>query len=149
MPLISVTRLRIRTPRFLPGFAWHTWRSTRQAQQSPGFLGGQLAADAPRRTFWTITAWLDEEAMRTYRIAGAHKRAMPKLLDWCDEAAVVHWQQDSAQLPAAAEALRRMLTEGRTSKLRHPSLAHGAGNTAPDGKPPAVGLPLQPRVNAF
>ena len=50
--------------------------------------------------------------MNAYRVAGAHLRAMPKLLKWCDEAAVAHWSQHSAEIPSWQEAHRHMLTEG-------------------------------------
>jgi hypothetical protein len=49
---------------------------------------------------------------------------MPKLLEWCDEAAVVHWTQDCDQEPDWEEAHRRMRREGRASKVNHPSEAH-------------------------
>jgi hypothetical protein len=42
MPLVAVTRLRIRSFRFLLPFAWHTWRSFRQAKQAAGSLGVKL-----------------------------------------------------------------------------------------------------------
>jgi hypothetical protein len=48
---------------------------------------------------------------------------MPKLLEWCDEASVVHWHQDTAELPDWQEAHRRMMEEGRRSKVHHPSPA--------------------------
>lgn len=141
--LISVTRLRLRSLRFLPGFAWHTWMSTRQVQGAQGFLDGQLAVEGTRG-YWTITAWSDEVAMRDYRNSDAHKRAMPKLLDWCDEASVVHWEQDSPMLPSLAEALERMITDGRLSKMRHPSSAHAAKQIAPARQVPLPGLRVRP-----
>jgi hypothetical protein len=49
---------------------------------------------------------------------------MPKLLDWCDAANIVHWQQETPALPGWPEAHRRMTTDGRASKVRHPSPAH-------------------------
>ena len=129
MALISVTRLHLRSVRFAPGFIWHTFMSARQARRAPGFLGGVLAGD---RAFgsWTITAWADEAAMRAYRNTDAHFRAMPKLLRWADEAAFVHWRQDNPTLPAMEEALRRLVAEGRLSKVQHPSPAQAAGRVA-------------------
>ena len=125
MALISVTRLHLRSVRYQLPFSWHTFRSARQARRASGFLGGWLAGDAARGS-WTITAWRDEAAMRAYRNTAAHFRAMPKLLNWCDEASVVHWQQDGPTLPDMTEASRRMVAEGRVSKVNHPSPAHAA-----------------------
>ena len=59
--------------------------------------------------------------MRAFVLSGLHKRAMPKLMEWCDEAAVVHWDQSTAELPSWSEAHRRMVQEGRQSKVRYPS----------------------------
>jgi hypothetical protein len=141
MTVISVTRLHLRTPRFFPLFLWHSLSSARQAQRAPGFLGGLLAADRSLG-FWTITAWTEEAAMRAYRNTGAHRRAMPKLLQWCDEASVVHWQQDDSRLPEMPEALRRMVTEGKRSKVNRPSPAHAAGHIA--AQLPRPGQRLRP-----
>jgi hypothetical protein len=51
---------------------------------------------------------------------------MRKLLEWCDEAALVHWTQEDDELPSWTEAHRRMLREGRPSKVNHPSEAQKA-----------------------
>jgi len=115
MPLISVTRLRVRSFRYLPGFLWDTFQSVRQVQRSPGFLGGRLLVNAGY-VFWTMTAWQDETAMNAYRTGGAHRQAMPKLLNWCDEAAVVHWTQDSPEIPEWQQAQQHMSERGRLSK---------------------------------
>ena len=133
MALISVTRLRLRSPRFLPAFAWHTFASARQVRRAPGFLGGWLAGEAGLGGSWTITAWRDEAAMRAFRSAGAHMKAMPKLLHWCDEASVLHWEQETAMLPEMPEARRRMVAEGRISKVLHPSPTHAAKRIEPRG----------------
>ena len=75
-------------------------------------------------TFWTKTAWKDEDAMRAFMFTEPHRRAMPELSRWCDEAAVVHWTQESDALPDWQEAHRRLVAEGRRSRLRRPSAAH-------------------------
>jgi heme-degrading monooxygenase HmoA len=75
-------------------------------------------------TFWTLTAWDSRESMRRYMTTGPHRAAMSKLLHWCDEASVVHWDQRDDAFPSWAEADRRMRAEGRPSKLRHPGPRH-------------------------
>ncbi len=120
---ISVTRLRVRSFWFLPGFISYALRSSNQARSAPGNLDVALLRDA-KNTYWTCTAWHDEAAMRAFIMAMPHRRAMGKLADWCNEASVVHWTQDTADLPDWREAHRRMATEGRRSKVKHPSEAH-------------------------
>ena len=144
MAVVSVTRLRVRSLRYMPGFLWYTYQSRRQLARSPGFLGG-LLANAPGRTFWTTTAWTDEASMKQFRDASWHKKAMPRLLDYCEEASLARWTQDSADLPSAATMLERLRTTGRVSKVRHPTPGHAAGQTVPDGHAPRPGLPFSPR----
>lgn len=123
MPFVSLTRLRLRSLRFLPGFALHTLQAQRQLKQATGFLSGKLLPDR-NLTFWTITAWDSEASMRAYMTNGAHKRAMPHLLHWCDEASIAHWTQPEAALPTWDEADERMRASGRISKVHHPSPHH-------------------------
>jgi hypothetical protein len=125
MPFISITRLRIRAIRDLPRFAWLTLQSHWQVRCAAGFRGGALLADR-HRTFWTVTAWDDRESMHRFMTTGPHRRAMPHLLDWCDEASIVHWDQAHTSLPSWAEADRRMRRDGRPAKVRHPGPDHAA-----------------------
>lgn len=122
MPFISVTRLRVRSLRYLLPFLWQTFKVARQAKRSPQFLGGRILREAGN-TFWTVTAWKDEAAMHGFRQKGAHGLVMPRLLQWCDEAAYVHWSQDGVQLPDWCETHRRLVQEGKLSKVYHPSPA--------------------------
>ena len=113
----------------MPGFLFYALRSARQARRSAGNLGVGLFRDA-HRTFWTGSAWTDDAAMRAYMLAMPHRRAMSKLAEWCDEASVVHWTQEARALPDWREAHRRMVAEGRRSKVKHPSAAHQANEIA-------------------
>src|SRR3982074_1304833 len=105
MPFISITRLRIRSLRFLPSFALNFLRTLQQVRNDAGVRGGSLLADRTW-TFWTVTAWDSQASMRVYMTTGSHKVAMPHLLDWCDEASVVHWEQADETLPSWKEADR-------------------------------------------
>ena len=70
-----------------------------------------------------MTVWSDQAAMRKYMSTGSHKVAMPRLLDWCDEASVVHWNEESEAFPTWPQAAERM-RGGRASKVRNPSPQH-------------------------
>ncbi len=117
---ISVTRLRVRSFAYLPQFLWHSIKSARQAERARGFLGGRLLIN-PKSVYWTLTAWDGEATMNDFRTTAAHRTAMPKLLSFCDEASVVHWNQETPELPSWEESHRRMVKEGRLSKVNHPS----------------------------
>lgn len=123
MTFISVTRLHVRSPLFLPLFLWNVWLTARQSANTPGFLGGQLLRDGSQ-TFWTITAWEEQAAMKIYRNSGAHSSVMPRIQDWCDEASVVHWRQEDCSLPTWDEVHRHMVADGFPTRLAHPSPAH-------------------------
>jgi hypothetical protein len=125
MALVSVTRLRVRSARYLLAFLWKALKTARQAQRTSGFLGGKLLRES-NGAFWTMTAWEDGAAMNVFRTQGAHGGVMAKLLDWCDEAALVHWTQLTDALPSWQEAHYRMMKEGRPSKVKHPSPAQVA-----------------------
>ena len=120
MPIISVTRLRVRKWYFVPTFLLRSLRISRQAKNAPGNLAVRVLQDQ-RLTFWTCTSWESEAAMRAFMLAPPHGPAMRKLLEWCDEAALVHWDQAEADLPSWTEAHARMQRDGRPSKVHHPS----------------------------
>lgn len=123
MAIVSITRLRVRSPRYLIPFLFYAVRSARQAKKSPGNVAMSLLRDSDR-TFWTRTVWTTDSAMKEYMLAGAHRQAMRKLLEWCDEAALVHWEQHDDQEPSWPEAHHKLQTQGRLSKVNHPSPAH-------------------------
>jgi hypothetical protein len=141
----SVTRLRVRSVRFLPSFLWRTFQSQRQVERAPGFLGGRLLIDSGL-TFWTLTAWQSEEAMRKFRGSGAHAHVMPQLPEWCNEAAYTHWIPTEDSIPTWENAYERLVAEGRLSRVLHPSKAHSDRQFARPRLKPMIGQDLKPRV---
>ncbi len=122
MPLVSITRLRVRSFRYLPAFLLGSLRSARAAKNASGNLAVALLSDT-NFVFWTRTLWTDEKSTRAFMLAPAHRSVMPKLLQWCDEAAVAHWLQETPEPPSWQEVHRRLQQQGRTSKVDHPSAA--------------------------
>ena len=127
--MISITRLRLRSVWILPQFLWLNERIARQVTRSVGFRRGKLLADR-KLTFWTVTMWDSEASMRGFRDTAAHREALPKLLQWCDEAAVAQnttWQE----IPSWTELHGWITTRGRPSRVRFPSPAHATMNFPP------------------
>src|SRR2546429_5975630 len=122
MPFVSITRLRVRSWRYLPQFLMQSIRAARQAKRAAGSLAVSVLRDADR-AFWTRTVWRDEAAMRSFMRSGVHRRIIARLPEWCDEAALVHWVQDGEAAPSWVEAHRRLQEEGRRSRVNHPTEA--------------------------
>lgn len=125
MPFVSITRLRVRKWLYLPAFVVQTLRIARQAAKAEGSLAVKLFRDR-RSAFWTATVWSSEPSMKAFMHAKPHGPTMRSLLEWCDEAALVHWEQAGAELPTWQEAHSRIQRDGRPSKVYHPSAAHTA-----------------------
>jgi hypothetical protein len=129
MPFVSITRLRVRSWRYLPAFLIHAFSAAWQAKAAPTSIAVSLLRDA-NRTFWTRTLWNEEAAMRSFMLSGPHRRVMPRLLEWCDEASVVNWMQDSREASragkfrqsssavATSRACRRSPRSGRVIRRR-------------------------------
>lgn len=130
MALVSVTRLRLRSGWLLPAFAWRSFRSMSQARGADGCLAA-TARNQPGLVFWTCSVWRDLAAMRAFMLSGAHKDAMPKLVTWCSEASVAHWETTADTLASWQEAEGHMRASGRTSRVRHPSPAQVRGEALP------------------
>ena len=125
MPFVSITRLRVRAPEFIEPFFSDAVDADEQARAAPGNLGVELFAE-PTNAYWTQTLWVDRAAMRVFMTSGRHAEIMPRLRGWCDEAHVVHWEQESEELPSWTEAHHRLVSEGRRSAVEHPTAAHEA-----------------------
>jgi hypothetical protein len=131
---VALTRLHIASRRIYPSAFLQSLRTARHAARTPGFRTGRLLR-AKHRTLWSITGWDDEAAMKLYRDAGLHLALMPKLMRWCDEAALAHWtQSDNEPLPDWLDAHRRLQDSGRSSKVMHPTVDQLAFLIAPLGK---------------
>jgi heme-degrading monooxygenase HmoA len=122
MPFVSITRLRVRSWRYLPAFLVQSIRSARQAASTSGNLAVSLLREK-KNVYWTRTVWSSEDSMKAFMLSGVHRNVMRSLLEWCDEAAVAHWTQESHQPPPWHEAHAQILRIGRLSKVNHPSPA--------------------------
>jgi heme-degrading monooxygenase HmoA len=123
MPVIVVTRLRLKDPALQGDFFTAAVAALEQAQQAAGNLGSDVLADA-HDTWWTVTAWQDRGPMRAYIQADPHRTTMASLDAWCDEATFVDWEQATADLPGWPESYRRLVADGQVAALTQPSPEH-------------------------
>jgi heme-degrading monooxygenase HmoA len=123
MPLIVVTRLRLRDPAFFDEFFASAVAVVEQAQGTEGNLGADVLAEA-NNTYWTRTAWQSRAAMDSFVGGEPHLSTMDRIDDWCDEATFVDWEQPSADAPDWQDGYRRIVADGQVARLTHGTDAH-------------------------
>lgn len=123
MPVLSATRVRVRSYRYYPWFMVQTARIVHQARTAEGNLAIRFLRDRTR-TFWTLTSWTTEDDLKRFLAAGVHARAMHRTHDWCDEACAVRWSDASPELPSWQDIWVRLQRDGIASEVLHPSPAH-------------------------
>ena len=123
MPVIVVTRLRLRDPGLFDEFFASAVAVTQQATSSDGNLGADVLADA-NNVFWTVTAWQARDPMQAFVGAQPHLATMARLDNWCDEATFTDWEQSSPDLPDWQTSYGRIIADGQVASLSSPSEAH-------------------------
>jgi len=123
MPIVSVTRMRVRSTSLMPLFLIHARRAIAQIRKAEGHLAGAVKRDG-NFAYWTMSVWRDENAIQAYVSGGAHRTAMSHLRNWGIEASMVRWAQNETNLPDWPEAARRLRKDGRAAKLEHPGPDH-------------------------
>jgi hypothetical protein len=123
MPVVVVTRLRLRNPAFFDEFFANAVAATEQAQGSDGNLGADVLAEA-NNTYWTRTAWQERGFMDAFVSSEPHLTTMRHIDEWCDEATFVDWEQAGDGLPAWEDGHARIVEDGQPASLTHASEAH-------------------------
>jgi heme-degrading monooxygenase HmoA len=144
MYFVSITRLRVRSYRFLPFFFLANERCVRAIETMEGFVGGQELMDK-NLTFWTATIWRSDADMKSFRSCEPHKKAMRKLPNWCDEAAYAHWLQTEDAIPTWDILHERSLAGGRLSKVKYPSSIQQGVMAFPSPQRTKTGRKMSPR----
>jgi hypothetical protein len=131
MPILSMTRLRLKSIKLVPQFMWASETAVPQLRTASGFLCGKFLAEL-NLAMWTASLWFSGENMRAFYLSGAHRSLMPKLKDFACEAMVGHIIYDSSELPSWQFIYEELCKEGRYSDaLSEPSDNHRNRNVAP------------------
>jgi hypothetical protein len=123
MPIIVVTRLRLRDPALLDEFFTAAVSVLEQAKNSYGNIAADVLADA-NNAWWTMTAWQERGPMQAFVGSEPHLSTMARLDDWCDEATFADWEESSPDLPDWQTSYRRLVADGQVASLSLASDAH-------------------------
>lgn len=123
LPVIVVTRLRLRDPALLDDFFTAAVGALEQAKDSAGCLGTDVLADA-NNVWWTVSAWQDRGPMRAFTGSEPHLSTMARIDDWCDEATFADWEQSGPGLPDWQASYGRIVADGQVASLTNASAAN-------------------------
>ena len=135
MPVVVVTRLRLRDQAVLDEFFTDAVAAIEQAQKSEGNLGTDALADA-NNAWWSVSAWQDRRLMQAFVDGQPHLGISGRLDRYCDEATFVDWEQASPDLPDWQTSWRHLTADGKAADLTRPSPANQARDFPPPVEPP-------------
>src|SRR5215469_16000870 len=98
MPVIVVTRLRLRDPARLDELFTDAIAAIEQAMKSDGNLGADALADA-NNAWCSVSAWQERRLMQAYADSEPHLGISARLDHYCDEATFVDRDQEFADPP--------------------------------------------------
>jgi hypothetical protein len=118
--LVMASRLPLRSHRTIPRFLGLTVSVARQLEDTSGLVGYSLLAQPVRKTFWTLSAWTDRDALNTFVRTMPHLAVMGKLRTRMGPTRFTTWTAPGSALPIPwDDAIERLMgssaTEGTAS----------------------------------
>lgn len=116
---VMASRLELRSPRYLVRFLRATLAIRRQLATAPGLVGYKLRARLHRVTFFTLSAWEDENGLSTFAKSDPHATlvAQLKAKGAMRGAQFVTWQVDAGSpFPVWDDALAHLEAAGPSSR---------------------------------
>jgi hypothetical protein len=123
MPVIVVTRLRLKDKGLFDDFFAAAVTATEQATGTDGNLAADVLADAGD-VYWTRTSWRDRSAVDSYAGSDPHRTISGRLDEFCCEATFVDWEQADGALPDWQVCYRHIVADGTVGPLSQPSDAN-------------------------
>ncbi|MCF3129262.1 DUF3291 domain-containing protein [Streptomyces olivochromogenes] len=111
---VMASRLEVRSLSDVPRFFLRSLVAWKQVTGAPGAFGASLIADPLKRTFWTLSAWEDKDALYTYARTEPHKSIMTGLRSTMKQSVFTFWQVPASDLPIDWSDAKRRLAEQET-----------------------------------
>jgi heme-degrading monooxygenase HmoA len=104
------SRLPLRSYRTIPRFLGLTASVARQLEATPGLVGYSLLAQPVRKTFWTLSAWTDQDALNAFARTMPHLAVMGKLRPRMGPTRFITWTAPGSALPITwDDAIERLM----------------------------------------
>lgn len=102
------TFLPLKSWRYMIPFQLMTSKVLKQIKLSKGVVNYAVKADFPRKHFWTLSIWKDQDSLRRFVIAEPNTTAVKKFTEWSgNDSAFVEWTSQSDAIDWV-EALKKL-----------------------------------------
>ena len=109
--LVMASRLPLQSYRHIPKFLRLTRAVQRQLATTEGLVGYALNAQLAKKTFWTVSAWVDDEHLGTFAHAMPHANVIRQLRPHMAPTNFVTWTARGTELPVLWDAaMARVMT---------------------------------------
>jgi quinol monooxygenase YgiN len=113
--LLTITRLPLRSHLRIPSIGRATLRIVGELKRSDGLVGYALKADLIHKTFWTASAWRDDDALGRFVRSDTHHTAMASLQPHVADARIETLSVQGSELPPTWPDIARRLTTDSAS----------------------------------
>ena len=108
--LEMASRLPLRSMSRVPWFMGLTVSVVRQLERTDGLVGYSLRAQPLARTFWTLSAWSDDDALAAFVREMPHVAVMAKLRPHMRRTRFITWTAPGTELPISRDdAVARLM----------------------------------------
>jgi heme-degrading monooxygenase HmoA len=104
--VVMASRLPLRSFRGIPSFVRATAQIRRQLATANGLIGYSLDAKVLSKTFWTLSAWRDQDALDAFARAEPHRNLVSAIRPHMDPTTFVFWTSSGSEIPVKWDAAR-------------------------------------------
>ncbi|MCY0954253.1 DUF3291 domain-containing protein [Streptomyces sp. H27-S2] len=99
--VVMASKLRVASLLDVPRFFLLSLVVWKQVRSAPGVIGASLRAEPMKKTFWTLSAWSDQESLDRFSRSDPHARIVSRLRKVMDGSVFVFYPVDHDSLPVA------------------------------------------------
>ncbi|WP_405776333.1 DUF3291 domain-containing protein [Streptomyces sp. NBC_01538] len=96
---VMASRMEVRSLKDVPRVFLRSLATWKQVRSAPGAYGASLIAQPLKRTFWTLSAWENKEALYTYARTEPHRSVMTGLRSSLSRSVFTFWETPASALP--------------------------------------------------
>jgi quinol monooxygenase YgiN len=97
--LVMASRLPLHSYRTIPTFLRMTAAIARQLEHSEGLIGYSLLAQPTKKTFWTLSAWMNQQKLHAFVRTMPHRKIMKALQPYMEPTRFTTWEALGSALP--------------------------------------------------